>query len=441
MPEYKHPASEQDFEQNFASIKPLMNATEAYYESSRCLFCYDAPCIKACPTEIDIPLFIRQINGNNPLGAAQTIYQSNHFGHACGKVCPTEVLCEGACVYNHQNVKPIEIGRLQSFATQKAINSNKKMFALKPNNGKKVAIIGAGPAGISCACELRMNGFEVTIYEAKAQPSGLTVYGVAPYKITNQEVLEEMAYLQNQFGFTILYNHPIATKQDLQNLEQQFDSIFLGIGLGETSKIGISGEDLDNCFGAVEFIEQLRMEHHQMQVPQNVVVLGGGNTAMDAASECARMGAENVILAYRREKEAMGAYDFEYELAKTAGVKGLFNAQPIEIVGENGCATGVKFVQTTTQNGQLKTIENSEFVVPCNWVIKATGQSKRVQFLQMIDGLELDSKKRIVINPNTYQTTNPRYFAAGDAVNGGKEVVNAVAEGRKAANAIVNCNL
>ena len=441
MPEYKHPASEQDFEQNFASIKPLMNATEAYYESSRCLFCYDAPCIKACPTEIDIPLFIRQINGNNPLGAAQTIYQSNHFGHACGKVCPTEVLCEGACVYNHQNVKPIEIGRLQSFATQKAINSNKKMFALKPNNGKKVAIIGAGPAGISCACELRMNGFDVTIYEAKAQPSGLTVYGVAPYKITNQEVLEEMAYLQNQFGFTILYNHPIATKQDLQNLEQQFDSIFLGIGLGETSQIGILGEDLDNCFGAVEFIEQLRMEHHQMQVPQNVVVLGGGNTAMDAASECARMGAENVILAYRREKEAMGAYDFEYELAKTAGVKGLFNAQPIEIVGENGCAIGVKFVQTTTQNGQLKTIENSEFVVPCNWVIKATGQSKRVQFLQMIDGLELDSKKRIVINPNTYQTTNPRYFAAGDAVNGGKEVVNAVAEGRKAANAIVNCNL
>ncbi|MBK9462608.1 MAG: FAD-dependent oxidoreductase [Sphingobacteriales bacterium] len=441
MPEYKHPASEQDFEQNFASIKPLMNATEAYYESSRCLFCYDAPCIKACPTEIDIPLFIRQINGNNPLGAAQTIYQSNHFGHACGKVCPTEVLCEGACVYNHQNVKPIEIGRLQSFATQKAINSNKKMFGLKPNNGKKVAIIGAGPAGISCACELRMNGFDVTIYEAKAQPSGLTVYGVAPYKITNQEVLEEMAYLQNQFGFTILYNHPIATKQDLQNLEQQFDSIFLGIGLGETSQIGILGEDLDNCFGAVEFIEQLRMEHHQVQVPQNVVVLGGGNTAMDAASECARMGSENVILAYRREKEAMGAYDFEYELAKTAGVKGLFNAQPIEIVGENGCAIGVKFVQTTTQNGQLKTIENSEFVVPCNWVIKATGQSKRVQFLQMIDGLELDSKKRIVINPNTYQTTNPRYFAAGDAVNGGKEVVNAVAEGRKAANAIVNCNL
>ena len=327
---------------------------------------------------------------------------------------------------------------MQSFATQKAINSNKKMFGLKPNNGKKVAIIGAGPAGISCACELRMNGFEVTIYEAKAQPSGLTVYGVAPYKITNQEVLEEMAYLQNQFGFTILYNHPIATKQDLQNLEQQFDSIFLGIGLGETSKIGISGEDLDNCFGAVEFIEQLRMEHHQMQVPQNVVVLGGGNTAMDAASECARMGAENVILAYRREKEAMGAYDFEYELAKTAGVKGLFNAQPIEIVGENGCATGVKFVQTTTQNGQLKTIENSEFVVPCNWVIKATGQSKQVELLSMIKGMELDKNGRIVVDSKSFSTKNPKYFAAGDAVSGGQEVVNAVADGRRAAKGIMD---
>lgn len=437
MPEYKQPQSEREFAQNFASIKPPMNSTESYYESSRCLFCYDAPCINACPTQIDIPLFIRQINDGNLTGAAKTIYQSNYFGHACGQVCPTEVLCEGACVYNHQNVKPIEIGRLQSFATQKAISEGKKLFKTAPQIGKKVAIIGAGPAGIACACELRMHGAEVTIYEAKSQPSGLTVYGVAPYKITNEQALDEVAYLQQQFGFTIVYNTPIDSKIALQQLEQNFDALFLGIGLGETSSLNIVGENLDNCFGAVEFIERLRNEHHALKVPAKVIVLGGGNTAMDAASECARMGSEEVILAYRREKEAMGAYDFEYELAKTAGVKGLFNVQPIEIVGQNGKVSGVKFAQTTVINGQFQIIANSDVIVPCDWVIKATGQSKQSQFLQLIDNLALDEKARIKVNPQTGQTSNPKYFAAGDAVNGGKEVVNAAAEGKKAAIAMV----
>lgn len=437
MPEYIHPANEHEFERNFAALKPLMNATEAYYESSRCLFCYDAPCVNACPTQIDIPVFIRQINSGNTLGAAETIYQSNHLGHACGKVCPTEVLCEGACVYNHQGVKPIEIGRLQSYATHQAIAENKKIANLKPNNGKKVAVIGAGPAGISCACELRLNGFAVTIYEAQDHPSGLTIYGVAPYKITNKEALAEAAYLEHQFGFEIRYQHPICTQQDLHALEQQYDAIFIGIGLGQTSHLGIAGEELDNCVGAVEFIAQLRMRQHALQVPQRVVVLGGGNTAMDAASECARMGASEVTLAYRRSKDAMGAYEFEYELAKTAGVKGLFNVQPIEIVGENGRVVGVKFAQTAEQNGQLVLLPDTEFVLPCDQVIKATGQSKHTHFLGLIEGLTLDKRKCIVVSPDTYQTTNPRYFAAGDAVNGGKEVVNAVAEGRKAAQGIM----
>src|SRR5882757_517367 len=187
MAEFIPPKSEQEFEKNFSQIKPLMTNTEAYYESSRCLFCYDAPCVNACPTGIDIPLFIRQINSKNEFGSAKTIYDSNYFGYACGKVCPTEVLCEGACVYNNTDVKPIEIGRLQSYATGKAIAKGLKLFAPGKSNGKKVAVIGAGPAGIACACDLRMNGFEVDVFEAKAKPSGLTVYGVAPYKITNEE--------------------------------------------------------------------------------------------------------------------------------------------------------------------------------------------------------------------------------------------------------------
>src|SRR5262245_55537602 len=192
MSEFKQPKSEQEFEKNFSQIKPLMTDTEAYYESSRCLFCYDAPCINACPTGIDIPLFIRQINSKNDLGAAKTIYDSNYFGYACGKVCPTEVLCEGACVYTNSDVKPIEIGRLQSYAVKKVMASGKKLYSPAAAHGKKIAVIGAGPAGISCACELRMLGFEVDVYEAKEKSSGLTIYGVAPYKITNEEAMEEM---------------------------------------------------------------------------------------------------------------------------------------------------------------------------------------------------------------------------------------------------------
>jgi glutamate synthase (NADPH/NADH) small chain len=435
MAEFSAPLNETQFENNFEQLKPLMTETQAYLESSRCLFCYDAPCIKACPTGIDIPLFIRQINAKNAIGAAKTIYDSNYFGYACGKVCPTEVLCEGACVFNNTDIKPIEIGRLQSFATGKAITEDKQLFKLASSNGKKVAVIGAGPAGISCACELRTEGYKVDVYEAKAKPSGLTVYGVAPYKITNEEALNEMDYLERQFGFSISYNSPILTSDALELLETNYDAIFLGIGLGETSELEIPGEDKENVSGAVEFVEQLRMKHHQVKVPAKVIILGGGNTAMDAASESARMGAETAILAYRRSKEDMGAYDFEYDLAKGVGVKGLFNVSPVEITG-NGKATGVKFIRTKEVNGKLETIPGSEFIESCDLVIKATGQAKQSKFLNLIKGLMLDAKKRIITDSHSFQTTNPKYFAAGDAVSGGQEVVNAVANGKRAATGI-----
>lgn len=423
MSEFKQPKNEKEFSENFAQIKPLMSDTEAYYESSRCLFCYDAPCVNACPTGIDIPLFIRQINSKNDFGAAKTIYDSNYFGYACGKVCPTEVLCEGACVYNNSDVKPIEIGRLQTFATSKAISSDKKFYSASKSNGKKVAIIGAGPAGIGCGCELRMHGFSVDVFEAKEKPSGLTVHGVAPYKITNEEALNEMDYLKKQFGYKIHYNKIISTKEDLVSLEKNYDAIFIGIGLGKTSDLKIKGEELQNVFGAVEFVEQLRMNHYKIPVPKKVVVLGGGNTAMDAASECARMGAE-VILAYRRSKEEMGAYHFEYDLAKGVGVKAMFNVSPVEILGDVK-VSGIK----------LKTSDGNEQVINCVWVIKATGQSKQTHFLNLINGLELDDKGRIIVNEK-FQTSNKKYFAAGDAVSGGEEVVNAVANGKKAAKTI-----
>lgn len=435
MPEYKKPETKQEFDTNFQQIKPLMNETEAYYESSRCLFCFDAPCVKACPTGIDIPLFIKQINTGNPLGSAKTIYDSNYFGFACGKVCPTEVLCEGSCVYNLQNVKPIEIGRLQSYATASALGKDKIYFQPTENNGKKVAVIGAGPAGISCACELRMYGYEVDIFEGKENPSGLTIYGIAPYKITNEEVLSEIDYLQKQFGFRISYNSRIESKEDFKKIEKSFNAIFIGIGLGITGRLKIQGEELQNCIGAVEFISELRMNHHKTHVGKHVIVLGGGNTAMDAASESARMGAEKVLLAYRRSKEEMKAYGFEYELAKNAGVESIFNVSPVEIIGKN-ITEGVKFARTKIVNGVFEIIPDSEFVLKCDMVIKATGQTKHKEVLLNIDHLEFDKKGNLAVNPSTFQTSNPHYFSAGDIISGGQEVVNAVADAKKAAKGI-----
>ena len=435
MSEYQKPTSKAEFDKNFKQKKPLMNSTEAFYESSRCLFCYDAPCIQACPTGIDIPLFIKQINTKNTEGAAKTIFDSNWLGNACGVVCPTGVLCEGACVYNHQDVPPIQIGRLQNYATNQLINTNKNIFKVGESKGKKVAIIGAGPAGIACACELRTLGFEVDIFEAKEKPSGLTVYGIAPYKITNEEVLREIDYLQSQLGFTIKYNSPITSKEELKALENDYSAIFLGLGLGKTAELSLEGEDKEGVIGAVEFIEILRMEQHKTEVSKNVVVIGGGNTAMDAASEAARMGAENVVLAYRRDKKSMGAYGFEYDLALSAGVDGLFNASPVGILG-NGKVEGVKFIKTEVVNGKLQNISGSEFVIPCEMVIKATGQAKQGNFYKLVDNLEIDGKTKIVINSETFQTSNPKYFAGGDAVNGGAEVVNAAYDGKMAAQGI-----
>lgn len=435
MSEYNRPTSELEFEQNFAQKKPLMNATEAHFESSKCLFCYDAPCIKACPTGIDIPLFIKQINSGNLTGSAKTIYESNWLGNACGKICPTGELCEGACVFNHQDLPPIQIGRLQNFTSTDAIKKEKKLFVPKAENGRKVAIIGSGGAGVACASELRMMGYEVDIYEAKSKPSGLTLHGIAAYKITNQEVEEEINFLEKQLGLNFICDHPIENKAQLNELEHNYDAIFLGVGIGATAQLNLPGEDKSNVIGAVEFIEELRMKHHKLAVPKRVVVIGGGNTAMDAASQSARLGAESVVLAYRRSKDEMGAYGFEYKLAITAGVQSIFNAQPLEIIG-NEIATGIKFIRTKETNGRLESITGSEFIVEADLVIKATGQAKQKHFLDLIDGLILDNKHRIVVDALSFQCTNPKYFAGGDAVNGGAEVVNAAYDGKMAARGI-----
>lgn len=435
MAEYKKPTTKEEFDKNFKQKKPLMNDTEAYYEASRCLFCYDAPCMQVCPTHIDIPLFIKQIHTNNITGSSKTIFDANWLGNACGIVCPTGVLCEGACVYNLQDVPPVQIGRLQNYATNKTIDAGKTIFKVGVSNGKKIAIIGAGPAGIACACEARTLGFDVDIFEAKSNPSGLMVHGIAPYKITNEEVLKEIDYLQNHLGFNIKYDSAINSKDELSKLENEYDAIFLGVGLGKTATLGLDGENKEGVIGAVEFIEELRMKNHKTHVPKKVVVIGGGNTAMDAASESARMGARKTVLAYRNSKEKMGAYGFEYDLAIGAGVDSLFNVSPIAIVG-NGKVEGVKFAKTEMVDGKLQTNMSNTFIVRCDMVIKATGQAKQGNFYELIDNLEIDSKTRIVVDETTFQTSNSKYFAGGDAINGGAEVVNAAYDGKLAAQGI-----
>ena len=301
-----------------------------------------------------------------------------------------------------------------------------------PSNGLKIAVIGAGPAGISAACELSSLGYEVTIFEGREKPSGLALHGVAPYKITNLQILQEIEFLQNQLGFDIKYQQRIESAKDFEQIESDFEAIVLAIGLGPTRNLRINGEHLDGCWGAVEFIEELKLNQHQIEVGETVLVLGGGNTAMDAASEACRMGANRVILAYRRSMTSKGAYEFEYELAKGVGAKAVWNITPKTIMGTDK-VEAVEFLRTEEIGGNVQAVDGSEFTIPCDMVIKATGQEKQVPLLQKITGLQWDDRGRITTNEGTNQTHNPKYFAAGDALNGGKEVVNAVAEGKKAA--------
>ncbi len=418
----------------FEQIHPYMHPTMALQESARCLFCYDAPCVQACPTGIDIPLFIRQIQSGNLRGAAATIYQANYFGNSCGKVCPTEVLCEGACVYNHQQEKPIEIGRLQSYASRDAVAGKQVLFSpKKTNKPSRIAIIGAGPAGISCACELRLAGHSVDVFEARDFAGGLALYGCAPYKITNEDVLQEISWLQAQFGFTLHTAHRIQGLSAWQALEADYDAIFLGLGLGNTNPSALPGASLPQVIGATEYIERVNISPQELWTGQRVVVIGGGNTATDAATEAIKLGAASVTLIYRRTKAALKAYPFEFAFAKTNGVGSLFQTIPLAILGEDS-VTGIRLAETREENGQLISLPETAFDLPCDMVILATGQDNMRHIFHEIPRLRHNA---IGIHPDTGQINDTPYFAGGDFVNGGAEVVHAVAAGKSAAAGIL----
>jgi dihydropyrimidine dehydrogenase (NAD+) subunit PreT len=430
-----------DVAHNFADIAPPLTKAEAFAESARCLMCFDAPCTIACPTHIDVPAFIKKIHNDNVKGAARVILDANPMGHSCARACPVEVLCEGACVMNAQEHRPIQIARLQRYATDAALEKGWKLFSPGAPTGKKVAVVGAGPAGLSCAQDLRRLGHHVVVLEARPKAGGLNTYGIAQYKLTPETALAEVKMVTD-LGVELRLGVQVGRDIAFSDLEQNFDAVFLGIGLGATQSLGIPGEDLQGVIDALTFIEHLKEKPYgTYRVPPRVLVVGAGNTAVDAATQARRLGAEQVAFVYRRTEDEAPAYDYEIELAKKDGCGFHWLSAPVRVVGEHGKVTGLECVRmelsAPDKSGRrgVKPIAGSEHVIPCDLVIKALGQTKKVELLKQIPRLQLDDAGRIIVNEDG-QTTNPKFFAGGDAKNGGKEIVNAAADGKKAAHAI-----
>ncbi|MGI9395882.1 MAG: NAD(P)-dependent oxidoreductase, partial [Paracoccaceae bacterium] len=390
-------------------------------------FCYDAPCVTACPTDIDIPLFIRQISTDRSEAAAKTILDMNILGGMCARVCPTEVLCEQACVREVSEGKPVEIGRLQRHATDRLMAKNIHPFERAAATGKKVAVVGAGPAGLSCAHRLALKGIDVTIYDARSKAGGLNEYGIAAYKSTNDFAAKEVAWLLSVGGITIENNKTLGVDMTLDGLSSDFEAVFLSVGLGGVNALSMSSED-DPCMSdAVGFIETLRQATDLASIPigRNVVVIGGGMTAVDAAVQSKLLGAEQVTIAYRRGREAMSASRYEQDLAASHGVKLLFNVQPVTLE-TLGTSAALVLEYTATKDGRL-TGTGETMRISADQVFSAIGQT-----LATDGGLALDGRKISVTGAG--RTSRDRVWAGGDCASGGDDLtVTAVAEGRDAA--------
>ncbi len=423
---------------NFADIKPALRPQEALVEANRCLYCFDAPCIMACPTGIDIPAFIKKIAFGHPAGAAKTILTANILGASCARVCPTQVLCEGACVLDDRDEQPIQIGRLQRFATDYVEQRGLKVLsAPSVQTGKAIAVVGAGPAGLGCAAELARLGHKVTVFEKQPQAGGLNTYGIAYYKMKPAVSLAEVELVKS-LGVEIRCGVTIGRDITVAQLEADFAAIFLGIGLGVATKLRIPGEDLPEVVDALDFIAQLHTAPlDQIPAGRRVAVIGAGNTAIDAVTQSKRLGAERAFIVYRRGEPEMSAYDFEYDHAKDDGAHFLFHAAPVEIIATNGHVSGIKLVRTRLVDGRVEVFPGTEWIEPCDLVLKAVGQEKQAALLRsLFPSLAVDAKGVIQRDPLTGATNLPHVFTGGDCANGGREVVNAVGEGKKSAHAI-----
>ncbi len=416
-------------ESQLCDAKPLYTEAEAQVEANRCLFCHDAPCITACPTAIDIPKFIKQIASDNLRGSARTILSANMLGLSCARVCPVEELCAGDCVYNDLNHKPIEIGRLQRYAVEHALGreraGGRKLFTAKPPVGKKVALIGAGPASLACAAHLALAGATPVIFERDDLPGGLNTTGVAPYKFKTEDALDEVQWLLSH-GVDLRCGVAVGQDVSFASLQAEYDAVFIGVGLGRDRLLGFEGEGV---WGATALIRAVKNDP-EFRLPagtRTAIVIGGGNTAIDIARELAMLGVPEVRMVYRRSQAEMSGYRHEMEAARLYGVQLIAELRPAGAVSEGGRVRGARFHHAES---------GDEAVLPCDLLVLAIGQDKWADSFD--DALALHANGTVKIDPQTRETSIEGVYAGGDCVNGGKEVVNAAADGREAAFAMLS---
>ncbi|MCL2777767.1 MAG: FAD-dependent oxidoreductase [Polyangiaceae bacterium] len=476
-------------ENEFVDKSPLLSAAEAIAEANRCLSCANAPCIEACPTEIDIPTFIKKIASFNVAGAAKTIFEQNLFGWSCARVCPVEVLCEGSCVLHLLEQRPIAIGRLQRFATEIDVVGTgqtrgsaptneqppicrgvwpyaptKRTFVgaapcgrplqdrtaeIASNRKRSVACIGSGPASLAFAGQLALEGHKVVVFEKKAIAGGLNTTGIAPYKLHAEAALSQVRFI-TALGVDIQTGMEVgdadgANRISGKTLLANYDAVFVGVGLGADARLGIEGEDGPEVWGATEWIERMKLEMRPRArseiANKRIIVVGGGNTAIDVARECAMLGAASVTMVYRRGAAQMSGYKHELDHARIAGVSVMLHTQPVSFLRHaSGKLAALKVATTNDEAKRMTSMAGTERDLPCDSVVIAIGQSKLQGIVKELPGVELDARGCIVVDAKTGQTHNPKVFAGGDCVNGGKEVVNAVADGRNAARAFMARN-
>ena len=414
----------------FDDFKPAYAPRQATVEANRCLYCEGAPCITACPTAINIPEFIRKIATGNVKGSARTIFDANIFGMSCARVCPVEVLCVGDCVYNEMGVPPIEIGKLQRYATDVAFDEGWRFFEAGPDTGKRVALIGGGPASVAAAHELRRLGHGATIFEKRDVLGGLNTTGVAPYKLRADRSVEEIDWVLAIGGIEIKLGVEIGKDVTFAQLEADYDAVFIALGLGPDNWLQAQGENLDGVEGAIDFIERMKLGTVDVDDVETAVVIGGGNTAIDMVRELIGLGIRIVYMLYRGVEDKMSGYMHEWHAARTEAARAVWNAQPVGFEGE-GRVSGVRYVHL---DADKKPIAGSEETLDCQLAVLAIGQSKLGELFGDLDGITLD-RGRLVVDEDGY-TGRPGVYAAGDCANGGMEVVNAVGEAKRAVAAI-----
>jgi dihydropyrimidine dehydrogenase (NAD+) subunit PreT len=435
----KSMASQQptNLDEVFCELKEPLDLVRAQLEASRCYYCYDAPCIQACPTHIDIPSFIRKIQTENYRGSAMDILSANIMGGTCARACPVETLCEKACVRNLEHDRPVEIGQLQRYSVDRFMATGEQPFKREKSNGLKVAVVGAGPAGLACAHELARAGYEITVYDSKAKSGGLNEYGLAPYKMTDDWAQREVDFILSVGGIEVQNSQMLGRDFTLDTLKVKFDAVFLGFGLAVTFRLGIDGEELNGVEDAVRKIESIRQATDLTKIPvgRDVVVIGGGNTAIDIAVEMKKLGAEQVTLVYRRGEEDMGATWHEREIARLSGVQIRTWAKPSRIIGDAKSVSEIEFEKTAPE-GKSARGTGEFFRLPADQVFKAIGQKLSVDAFAGSKVLPEVAGGKLKIK-NDFETTLPMVFAGGDCVGAGEDLtVTAVAQGKSAAQSI-----